>query len=159
MTVKINSKIQYLDAEISHIQGLSQTRVYHHPIFEPYALPYVSKIHATSSSSSSLSSSSSSSEILILLRDALIRVVLYCSNAREYENEQLYIELSFLLNDVPLYLIHKTIENFFIEFYEMKKNMFLDESTYLCFRSIIRQNYQQQSKYHIEQRNYERQRY
>ena len=155
MTVTADHKIQYLDAEISHIRGILQTRVYHHARFEPYALPYSSKIKTISPSSSS---SSDLLLLLLLLRDALILAALYYSNVHEYEQEQLYIEVSFLLNHLSLYLIQKTIENFGIEFHRIKRNTLIaDENAYQLFRSNIRQHYQQQSKYHL--REEERQRW
>jgi hypothetical protein len=144
MTVTIDYNIQYLDAEISHIQGRLQTRVYHHSNFEPYALPYLSKIKTKSTSTSS--------HIFVLLRAALIRAVLYCSNACEFENERLYIELSFLLNDVSLYLIQTIMANFFIEFHTVERDIFRHVTTYGNLRSQIQKHYQEQSKYHLRQR-------
>ena len=38
LTVSMGYRVQFLDAEISHLQGMLQTRVYHHPTFEPLCL-------------------------------------------------------------------------------------------------------------------------
>lgn len=140
MTVSINTKIQYLDAEIGHLQGILQTRVYHHSVMEPYALPYLPE------------TKTSSSRVTTLLHAALIRAILYCSNIREFENERLYIELSFLFNDVSLSLIQMIIENFLFELHLIKRSMHMDEVIYRSVRSRVRENYQQQSKYHIRRR-------
>jgi hypothetical protein len=143
MTVLMdNYKVQYLDAEISHIHGFLQTKVYHHSNFEPYTLPYLLSKTRTSQSSHQ-----------VLLRAALFRAILYCSNVREFENEQLFIELSFLLNNVSLYFIQKITENFFIEFnIDHQRDKCIDEGTYAMLRLHIRENYQQQSKYHLRPR-------
>ena len=135
MSLSMGCKVRYLDAEISHINGILQTRVYHHPAFEPYALPYVSETTSSQSHGS-------------ILRAALLRAILYCSNVREFESERLHIELSFLLNDVSLYSIQRIVDNFFIEYRVAKRHTGLDESTYQFLRKIIRDNYQQQSEYH-----------
>ena len=144
MNVSMSYKVQYLDAEMSHINGCLQTRVYHHPAFEPYALPYMSPTTSSPSHGS-------------LLRAALLRAILYCSNAREFENERSHIELSFLLNDVSLYSIQRAVDNFLIEYRVVKRHMGLDESTYQFLRKLIRDNYQQQSDYHsrFHQRRYQ----
>ena len=144
MTVSIDYKIQYLDAEISHIQGILQTRVCHHSTFEPYALPFLSKTRTSQSN-------------VVLLRAALIRAILYCSSAREFENERFYIELSFLFNGVSLHFIQKIIENFFIEFHVDKRNMCMDEDTYRFLRYHVRDNYQRHSEYHVRERKRQQQ--
>lgn len=128
-------KVRYLDAEISHINGILQTRVHHHPAFEPYALPYVSETTSSQSHGS-------------ILRAALLRAILYCSNGRKCENERLHIELSFLLNDVSLYSIQGVVYNFFIEHRVVKRHMGLGESTYQFLPMVTRDNYQQKSEYH-----------
>ena len=139
LTVSMGNKIQYLDAEISHFQGMLQTRVYHHPTFEPYALPYLSETRNCQSHT-------------LLLRAALFRAVLYCSNLREFESERLHIELSFLLNDVSLYLVQQIMEHFFLEFRIGKRGTCLDEDIYQFLRCCVRENYQQHSQYHLRQR-------
>ncbi|CAF3034520.1 unnamed protein product [Rotaria sp. Silwood2] len=145
MTVSMDYKIQYLDAEICDVGRILQTRVYHHLSFEPYALPYMPEIQTRPSQS----------QILLLLRNSVIRAILYCSNEQEFENELLYIELSFLHNEISSYLIQKIIENFFIEFHVVKKDTCLfDENTYQVLQSSIRQNYKQKSKYHLVKRQW-----
>ena len=140
-TVSMGYSVQFLDAEISHHQGMLQARVYHHPIFEPYALPYLSDTRTSQSHAS-------------LLRAALFRAVLYCSSVREFESERLHIELSFLLNDVSLYLIQQIIEHFFLEFRIDKRGMDLDDDAYQFLRRCVRITYQQQSKYHLPQQQW-----
>ena len=139
LTVSMGYRVQYLDAEISHHQGMLQTRVYHHPTFEPYALPYLSEIRTAQSHAS-------------LLRAALFRAVLYCSSVREFESERLLTELSFLLNDVSLCFIQQIMEHFFLEFRIGKRGMDLDENAYQFLRKCVRDNYQQHSEYHLQRR-------
>ena len=143
LTVSMGKRIQYLDAEIHHQQGMLQTRVYHHPTFEPYALPYLSETRTAQSHAS-------------LLRAALVRAVLYCSSVREFESERLHIELSFLLNDVSLYSMQQIMEHFFLEFRIGKRGMCLDDDGYRFLRSSVRDNHQRHSKYHSRPRQQSR---
>jgi hypothetical protein len=139
-TVSMDHKISYLDGEFSDIEGILQTRVYHHLNFEPYALPYISSKKTRDSESHAS-----------LLCAALVRAILYCSDEREFENELFYIELSFLLNDVSWYFIQTIIENFFLEFNLVKKDICFDKSTYQFLRWRIARKYHQQSEYHLQQ--------
>ncbi|CAF1485066.1 unnamed protein product [Adineta ricciae] len=118
MSVSVDSnEIRFLDAILGRQPGdrTGFTRIYthvaHRSTFEPYALPYISKAFEEKYQryASSLSP---------LLTFALLRAILYCSDVREFENERLFIELSFALNGVSLYDIEKIIENFFVQFHE-----------------------------------------
>lgn len=136
MNVSMGHKVKYLDAEISCLGGILQTRVYHHATLEPHALPYVVPETGTSQSHRSV------------LRAALNRAIRYCSNVREFESERLHIELSFLLNNVSLHSIQQIVDHFFIEFHIVKRRTCLDEGTYQFLRMRIRENYQTTAEYH-----------
>ncbi|CAF1344572.1 unnamed protein product [Adineta steineri] len=144
-TISIDYKINYLDAEISHHRGILHTKVYHNSKFEPYALPYLSKTRRDQSFNN---------DVVILLRAALYRAILYCSNVYEFDNERLYIEISFLLNDISLYRIQQIIEIFFIEFHMDNNDMPMNEYAYQIFRIHVRLHYQQHSKYYLEGRRW-----
>ena len=100
LRTSMGHKIHYLDAEFGHHEGILQTNVYHRVNIEPYALPYVYD-------------TTKRQEHSYLLRDALVRAVLYCSNVDEFENERFYIELSFMINNASLDFIKETIEKFY----------------------------------------------
>ena len=134
----IGQQVQYLDAEIGHIEGILQNKVYHRSIIEPYALPYVCE---TTMSLSHMN----------LLRAALIRAIIYCSNLDEFENERFYIELSFMINDASYDCIQETIENIFKEFGQFNDSAYFNEDIYQDLRQFVRQNHRQRTKYHIRQ--------
>ena len=145
ITTSIDHNLQYLDAEIGHDEGLLYTRVYHDSNFEPYALPYVLETTASQSH-------------LFLLRAALIRSILYCSNVVEFENERLFIDLCFIMNDISMNFIQKTYENFLIEFDLFRTDTYMDEHTYQGLRQRIRQYHQRRVQYHLRQQQRRRKR-
>ena len=136
ITTSTGHQIYYFDAKISHHEGVLQTNVYHQPNLEPYSLPYVYD-------------TTKRQDHLFLLRAALIRAVLYCSNIDEFENERFYIELSFLINDATLNFIEETIRTFFFEFHPYYTDLFFDQEAYNRFRRNVQKYHQQRTKYHI----------
>ncbi|CAF1428017.1 unnamed protein product [Adineta steineri] len=140
ITTDIGHEIHYFDSKITHDEGILQTNVYHKPNIEPYALPFVYD-------------TTQRQDHLFLLRAALIRAILYCSNVDEFENERFYIELSFLINDASLDFIQQTIQNFFSEFRSYGMNMHLDGAIYHILRQNVQKEYhRKRTKTHTRQK-------
>ena len=139
LILSIGVEINCFDAQISHHQGLLQTRVFHEPAFEPYALPYVFDTSYTQSH-------------LLILRAALLRAILYSSNIHEFENERLFIDLSFIINDVPLTFVQQTTENLLREFNMLSTENYLDDTIFQALRQRVRCYHQQQAKKRLLQR-------
>lgn len=146
ITTSTGQKIHYLDAQFGHSNGILQTNVYHEQSIEPYALPYVYDTTTTRQDHS------------FLLRAALIRAVLFCSNVDEFENERFYIELSFLINNASLNFIEETIEKFFREFSIYAVDQNIDQESYDRLRQYIQRYHKQKTKYHLRQRKKRQQR-
>lgn len=113
--------VDYLDANISwiddddHDDGPNkyqlETMVNHSSTAEPYALPYIDDDSSTKNFSK-------------LIRSALIRAILSCSDVYQFQLEREYIELSFTVNQFSLLFIQKHICSFlreiFIDVFEFR---------------------------------------
>ena len=137
--LSIGAEINCFDAQISHDQGLLQTTVYHQPAFEPHALPYVCETSSTQSH-------------FLILRAALLRAILYCSTIHEFESERSFINLSFIINDVPLTFIQQTTENFLREFNIPTTDNYLEDTSFQELRQRVRRYHQQKAKRRLQQR-------
>ena len=147
ITTIIDSKIKYLDVEISHHEGRLQTRVYHDINYEPYALPYL------------LETKIKSQDYEDLLVEALIRALFYCSNIDEFENERLFIEVSFIINDKSIDKTQRIVHEVLVRYNTFIADTCIDENTYenrrrQHFKRIPRQT----NKPTLEERERERQR-
>ncbi|CAF2764318.1 unnamed protein product [Rotaria sp. Silwood2] len=107
---EIGTQVDYLDATIQLVNNdddprvlLLETRVHHETKAEPYALPYVYDY-------------TSYMEFSKLIRVALIRAALCCSDIDQFQQERQYIELSFTMNQFHTRYIHKHVAAFFMEF-------------------------------------------
>lgn len=143
ITISIASHIQYLDAEVSHADGALQTRVYHNSKLEPHALPFLFPLKSITSRFP-----------LVLYRAALLRAILYCCNTIEFANERLFLDVSFIINDVPLDSMQKTYRNLLSEFELIVsiRDPCLDEDTYQDLRQRVRHYEQQRTSYSLNQR-------
>ena len=147
ITAIIDSKIKYLDVEISHHEGRLQTRVYHDVNYEPYALPHL------------LETKIKSKDYEDLLVEPLIRALFYCSNIDELENERLFIEVSFIINDKSIDRIQRIVHEVLVRYNMFIADTCIDKDTYenrrrQHFKRIPRQT----NKYTLEERERERQR-
>lgn len=138
-TLSIDDQIHCFDAEIGHHQGQLQTRVYHQDAIEPYALPYVVDACTTQSH-------------LLILRAALLRAILYSSNAAEFENERLFIDLSFIINDISLAFIQKTTEQVLQEFKVPSTEDCFDDTRFWQLQQRVRRYHRQQTRKRLQQR-------
>ena len=128
----VGTQISYLDAHIKFITDddddsirILDTSVNHESNVEPYGLPYIYD------QPSNLSHSK-------LIRVALIRAALCCSNIYEFQDERQYIELSFSLNHFPFEFINQHVTMFFFEFdtEEFDYHMY-DQNIYQEFRQNV----------------------
>lgn len=67
-------------------------------------------------------------------QSALIRAVRYCSNVYDFDQESLYIELTFIANGFPLHVIERYLRKFFIKFKTPYVEYILDQSVYNTLR-------------------------
>jgi hypothetical protein len=144
--LSIDNQIHYLDAELTHSRGILQTRVYHNVTIEPYALPFLFRTKFKLSSPDRL------------LRAALTRASLYCSNVFEFENERLFMDFSFILNDIPLNVIKKTYQNFLHQFELIidDDHQCMNEEMYQNLRQRLRQYRQQRTSVYLRERQRQR---
>ncbi|CAF2652304.1 unnamed protein product [Rotaria sp. Silwood2] len=146
ITTSIDNKIEYLGVEICHYEGQLQTRVYHNVDYEPYALPY--QLETTTATIPE--------DYDLLLDAALVQVMFFCSNVDEFENERLYIEVSFIINGAPMNIIREAVQNFFVEFHLfMEDNTCIHEITYQNRLQFLRNIPPKVNKYTLEARGQE----
>ncbi|CAF2830435.1 unnamed protein product [Rotaria sp. Silwood2] len=121
MATFIGSGVHFLHAFIENQKGHLYTRVYHDSISQPFLLPYAHShprlFHRQ------------------WFRAALIRAGQYCSSFEDFEEERLYLELSFLANGYSLDFVEYHLRQFFSRF-NPKPNepMNLNRFTYLSLR-------------------------
>ena len=144
--IVIDNQIQYLDAELAHAEGILQTRVYHNVTIEPHALPFLFRTKFKLSCPDRL------------LRAALIRASLYCSNVIEFENERLFMDISFIINNIPFDLIQKTYQNFLHEFEVIIDGDYscMNEDVYQNLRQRLRKYQQQRTNFYLRERQRQR---
>ena len=116
----IGSNVTYLNAYIENRQGQLYSRVYHHPIIQSYTLPYVV-------GHSKLAHSN-------WFRSALIRAVCYCSSVEDFNQERVYLELTFLTNGYSLVFVETHIQHFFNYFHAHAMRYSIDQTMYDKFR-------------------------
>ena len=94
--------------------------MYHHPILQSYTLPYVvghSKVQHSH-----------------WLRYALIRAVCYCSSVEDFNQERIYLELTYLANGYSLLFVETHVQHFLNHFHAEDIRYSLDRSMYDKFR-------------------------
>ena len=107
----IGTELDYLDASLRYFadeddQSANELTTYvnHESKSEPYTLPYLYGYPFDLMYSK-------------LIRAALIRAALCCSDIYEFQQERQYIELSFSLNHFPASFIYEHVVAFFYQFY------------------------------------------
>ncbi|CAF1429918.1 unnamed protein product [Rotaria sordida] len=124
MTTFISSDVHFLHAAIENRKGSLHTHVHHDSTIQPFLLPYEHShprlFHRQ------------------WFRAALIRAGQYCSSFEDFEDERLYIELTFLANGYLLDFIKYHIKRFLTRFNpNEQKPMNVNRSTYLSFRNEL----------------------
>jgi hypothetical protein len=138
ITTSIGNKINYIDAQISHINGSLQTTINHDTDTEPRCLPYVFD-HPRHMYST-------------LIRACLMRGVLCCSNTIDFYNERQDIEQTFSTNGYTWDYINYHVEEFFREFNALKLKSHVDQSKYDMLRRCVFEYDRQQLEMKIKQR-------
>ncbi|CAF3371216.1 unnamed protein product [Rotaria sp. Silwood2] len=121
MTTFIGSDVHFLHAFIENQKGRLYTSVYHDSISQPFLLPYTHShprlFHPQ------------------WFRAALIRAGQYCSSFEDFEEERLYLELTFLANGYSLDFVEYQLRQFFLRFNSKSHEpMNLNRFTYLSIR-------------------------
>jgi hypothetical protein len=123
--------ISYLDGKMKRIRGEKdddntiklETQVNHESKTEPFALPFIDGY--------------SSNQYSNLIRAALIRAAICCSDAYDFEKEREFIEFSMMLNGFSSEFIAQRVTIFFLEFdMEPLDLLMYDQETY----NELRQN-------------------
>jgi hypothetical protein len=98
----IGSTVHFVDAYLSHENGLLHTKVYRYPNTNENTLPDVPHIPMCPDS--------------ILLRAALIRAARCCSNLNDFNDEQNRIKLSYNFHGLSTPFVEQHMQQFFTEF-------------------------------------------
>ncbi|UJR12579.1 hypothetical protein I4U23_016755 [Adineta vaga] len=118
--VSMGSNVHYLNVYLENQQGQLYSRVYHDPTIQRYTLPYVvghSKLQHSYS-----------------LRSALLRAVCYCSSIEDFQQERIYIELTYLANGYSFFFVESHVQHFF-DYYETQYIRYCpDQTNYHIFR-------------------------
>ncbi|CAF1265289.1 unnamed protein product [Adineta steineri] len=139
ITTSIGKKINYIDAQIGHINGSLLTKINHDTDTEPRSLPYVSNHPRLSYST--------------LIRASLIRAVLCCSNSVDFHTERFDIQETFHSNGYTYEYINNHVEQFFREFKSLKlKSYIVHQSRYETLRHRVYKYDQEQINMTIQQR-------
>ena len=136
MTTSVGNHVNFLNAYIENRKGNLYTRVHHNPLLQPFLLPYVTGhprlIHRQ------------------WLRFILIRAGQYCSSWEDFNEERLYIELTFLANGYSLDFVEYHLQQFFTRFNPVELKITLSRWTYPSFRTRLCR-YLNQQKQGLEQ--------
>ena len=141
----VHKCIPFLNAYIENDNGQLRTCVYHPPQIQKYTLPYVvghSKLKHT-----------------LWFRSALIRAVRFCSNLTDFQQEQIYLEMTCLANGYSIDFIETQLKHFYRFFHAEETRYSLDQSTYEQFRRrsfdfIIEQHKTADNKQKLEDNNH-----
>ena len=98
----IGSAVHFVDAYLSHDNGVLNTKVYRYPNTHDNSLPDVPHVSMCPDSH--------------LLRAALIRAVRCCSNVQDFNDEQRRIKLSFDFQGLSDASVQQCLRDFLIEF-------------------------------------------
>jgi hypothetical protein len=108
--------VQFLNTHIENRHGHLYTRVYHDSQISKYTLPYVVG-HVELNHS-------------LWFRSTLIRAVRLCSKFADFQQEQIYLEMSCLLNGYSKDFIETQLKHFYIRFNAEKIRFCLDQTVY-----------------------------
>ena len=123
ITISIGSHVHFLNAYIENRKGDLYTRVYHDPSKQPFLLPYVTGhprlVHRQ------------------WFRFALLRASQYCSSWDDFNEERIYIELTFLANGYSVAFVEDYSRQFFERFHPIDTRATLNRWTYPAFRKRL----------------------
>ena len=120
--IHIEEKLTYLDIYLENHHGLLYSRIHHRQNQQSYTLPYTPNGNSIRTHSH-------------WLRSSLIRAVRYCTTMEDFNQERIYLEMTYLANGYSLEFIEKHMEHFFT-FFDGKKlqHLPLDQRLYEKFR-------------------------
>jgi hypothetical protein len=131
LNIVCGSEANFLDVHMENDNGRLYTNVHHKLTTQPYVLPYVFG-HAQVIYSN-------------WLRAALVRAARYCSSVRGFDQERIYIEMTFLVNGYSLEFVRSRIKQFFFHYDVTVLNLNLDQVLYDTLRRrVFRQIDQEQ---------------
>ena len=115
--------INFFNIHLENQTGSLSTSVYHDPNAQSFVLPYVVG-HA---------------QLFYCqyVRLALIRAARYCSSVYDFDQERLYIEMTFLANGFPSQIIECYLQKFFTEFKSPSLRNTLDQNVYDVLRRTL----------------------
>ncbi|CAF2806208.1 unnamed protein product [Rotaria sp. Silwood2] len=116
----IGPNVSFLNVYIENRQGQLYTRVHHDINMPRYILPYV--VGHTKSSHS---------DWLFL---SLIRAVCYCTSIEDFQQERIYLEITFLINGYSVLFIETHVKRFFNYFYAERMRFSYNQASYDKFR-------------------------
>ncbi|CAM4946829.1 unnamed protein product [Rotaria socialis] len=118
--INIASNVRFLNAYIENQHGILYSRVDHNSAMQPYTLPYVIGHSKVSYSH--------------WFRLALIRAVRYCTSVIDFNQERVYLEVTWLANGYSLKFIEKRINHFYSHFDAVSLRTCLNENVYKKLR-------------------------
>jgi len=124
MTSYIAMKVHFLDAYVENSKTILYTRVYRDQIRQRFLIPYACGhprlVHRR------------------WFRFVFVRAVQYCSSFQDFDDERLYLELTFLANGYSLDFVEYLTRQFLIRYNPIKnQSMNLDRYTYFSFRRQV----------------------
>lgn len=136
VSMSIGLVVHFLHVHLNNNQGRLSTRVYHDPNTPPFVLPYAFG-HARLIHSN-------------WFRAALVRAVRFCSTVEDFNQERIYIELTFLANGFSLAFVRSRLLQFFIHFDAIRLRISMDQSNYRVLRKKLLDSIKQE-QYLLEQ--------
>ncbi|CAF2793105.1 unnamed protein product [Rotaria sp. Silwood2] len=128
----IGPNVSFLNAYIENRQGQLYSRVHHDFNMPRYILPYVTG-HTKSCHSGHLFLS-------------LIRAVCYCTSVDDFQQERIYLEITYLINGYSLLFLETHVKRFFNYFDSETMRFSYNQNSYHKFRQLWFQYVQQRQE-------------
>ncbi|CAF3802382.1 unnamed protein product [Rotaria sp. Silwood1] len=116
----IGTSVHYLNIYLENRQGHLYSRIHYDPNSQRYILLYVTS-HAKSTYSD-------------WLRTALIHAVCVCTSIDDFQQERMYLELTFLTSGCSLLFVETNVKNFFNYFHALRMKYSRNQTAYDQFR-------------------------
>ena len=130
LIISIGAIVHFLDAHIENRKGSLYTRVHHDPneqrFILPYAIGHPRLLHRQ------------------WFRFALARAGQYCSVFEDFEDERLYIELTFVANGYSVEFVNDHLVQFFKRYNPVRQQSNLNRFIYLSLRRQLLRSIEQQ---------------
>jgi hypothetical protein len=128
----IDTSVHFLDAHIENRKGSLYTRVYHDSTTQRFLLPYAvghpRLVHRQ------------------WFQLALLRAGQYCSAFEDFEDERLYIELTFLANGYSMECVNDYLVQFFKRYNPVRQQTNLNRFIYVSLRRQLFRSLSQQQR-------------